>query len=198
MPLTVAIASEYDPYDGEIYRFLLEGLLGVQVVKWTGTFSFNGYKSVAGLAHPFLTAAANQGVGHAVLAVDNDGGAVRRPEHAAECSPVPFDIEDDDSCRDCWLGQATPLTWTGKTCIGVPVQTVETWLLAIRGHAFPRAPERYYGRPYLKRFFWGKPQPPVATRVQLALAELRKPHALGVLAQRPSFRRFALRLVGWP
>ena len=81
MTLTVAIASENDSFDGEVYRFLLSQLLGVTVQRWAGTFAFNGCKSVVKLAPAFLNAAQAAGVGHALFAVDNDGGAAKKPEH---------------------------------------------------------------------------------------------------------------------
>jgi hypothetical protein len=198
MPLTVAIASEFDPFDGEIYRFLLSALLGTDVVKWTGGFIFNGCRSVAKFAPAFLPAAGAGGVRHALLAVDNDGGSRRRPEHQVDHVSRPFDLDDDEGCRECWLEKATPSSWSGKTCIGVPVQTIETWLLVLRGHSFERAPEHLYARRVLRKLFFGEPHPPVADRIKLALSELTKPDALQILAARPSFQRFAKQLEGWP
>jgi hypothetical protein len=58
--LRVAIASEYDAYDGEIYRFLISRLLGREVERWTGEFSFHGNRSVVKLAPAFLDAAARR------------------------------------------------------------------------------------------------------------------------------------------
>src|SRR5690349_17010072 len=134
MTLTVAIASECDPFDGEIYRHVTEALLGRPVQKWIGTSKFDGCRAVAKLAPAFLAAAAKAGVRHALLAVDNDGGGRRRPEHADTDVPVAFDIDDDQTCRECWLLQAVPSDWPtlgGQTCVVAPVQAIETWLLVL-------------------------------------------------------------------
>ena len=58
MTLRVAIASEYDLYDGEIYRFLLEKILAQPVERWVGDYSFTGNRSVVKLAPAFLATAA--------------------------------------------------------------------------------------------------------------------------------------------
>lgn len=201
MTLTVAIASECDQYDGEIYRYLLEAVLRVTVVKWTGTFVFSGYRTVAKLAPAFLAAAAGHNVRHAILAVDNDGGARRRPEHADHHESAVFAIDDDDMCRECWLTQSLPAAWgpSGeRACVVVPVQVIETWLLAIRGSVLTPSAEQKYSRSAIKKEFFGKPMPPLAQRIALAVHELQKPDALTILGERPSFRRFMNRLQGWP
>jgi len=200
MTLTVAIASEFDPYDGEIYRYLLETVLRVTVVKWTGTFMFSGYRTVAKFAPAFLTAAAGHNIQHAILAVDNDGGARRRPEHAENHEPTVFALDDDDVCRECWLTQALPITWGasgGRSCVVVPVQVIETWLLAIRGDELIPTAEQKYNRSAIKKEFFGRQIPPLAQRIALAMHELQKPNALTILGERPSFNRFVNRLRSW-
>ena len=83
MTLRVAIAAENLETDGEIYRDLLEVVLGVPVERFTpGAASFRGWKTVYRLAPLFLELAADAGFDRALLAIDNDGGAKRRPEHA--------------------------------------------------------------------------------------------------------------------
>jgi len=86
-----------------------------------------------------------------------------------------------------------------KACITVPVQTIETWLLAIRGEpVFATAtPEQQYNRQFLKKAFYRTSALPMASKVALAMAELQKTDALAVLAQRPSFARFTARLTHW-
>lgn len=201
MTLEVAIASEQDAYDGEIYRLLLERLLGRPVVRWTGDFVFSGCKSVAKMCDAFLNAASAAGVRHALLAVDNDGGARRRPEHEATHPPVPFNLNDDDGCRECWLTSAIPASWTARDlrlCVVVPVQVIETWLLVLRGHVFASpTPEQRYDRAALKKDFFGKPIPSLATRIALAQALVARPDAIDVLRARPSFQRFADRVGDW-
>jgi hypothetical protein len=134
--------------------------------------------------------------------VDNDGGARRRPEHDPADAPPPFRVDDDDTCRECWLSQAIPASWSatgGRACVVVPVQAIETWLLFLRGDALTPTPEQAHGyhRPTLKRQFFGKPTPPAATRLALARAELARPDAIELLRARPSFRRFDAAIAGW-
>lgn len=198
--LMVAIAAEGP--DAEIYRSLMESIIGRPIRSWTGPFAFYGCKAVAKAAPVFLGAAARAGVAHAMLAIDNDGGSKRRPEHTPFDVAPPFTIDDDDTCRECWLTQAIPSSWKATTrrhCVAVPVQTVETWLLAIRG--IPpfntRTPEQQYARNVLKRMFYGSPLPSESRRVSIASEELTKPGALSTLGARPSFQRFASQLAGW-
>lgn len=202
MALTVAIASE-SPYDKEIYRYLASTILNREIIGWTGGYTFTGCKAVAKLAPQFLKIAADREIRHAILAVDNDGGSISRPEHADD-HIAPVSLTDDDACRECWLRQAIPPCWTAngaKVCIAVPVQIIETWLLAIRGTSPFTAPspeQQYHRDPLKKAFFFGKKGLPVASRIELALAELQKPNALAVLAQRPSYVRFAAGFATWP
>lgn len=202
MTLRVAIASEYDGYDGEIYRFLLEAILCTPVTKWTGAFVFNGCNSVAKSAPGFLLAAQRAGVRHALLAVDNDGGAMRRPEHEDQHVVPTFNIKDTTSCRACWLTAAVPAAWSGSgglSCVVVPVQVIETWLLSIRGHSFSASTaERTYDRRALKRHFFGPGAfPPTRVAIAHAMTELQKPHALATLRTRPSFQRLEAALAAW-
>lgn len=200
----VAIASEFDSYDGEAYRYLLELMLGRRVTRWVGDYQFNGDKSVVKMAASFLGAAERAGVNRALLAVDNDGGARRRPEHDPTHAPIAecdFDIADADSCRECWLEASIPATWRSpaRSCVVVPVQVLETWLLALRGDPLEPTPETAsaYSRGVLKKRFFGKPQPHVARRIELARAELARPDALENLRRRPSFQRFEARVSYW-
>jgi len=200
MTLKVAIASEYDLYDGEIYRFLLQEILGVSVEKWPNSYAFSGCRTVAKLAPAFLAAAASSGIEHALLAVDNDGGARRRPEHEPGHVPPSFRLDDDEACRECWLVEAVPKSWMAsgaKVCVGVPIQTLETWLLTLRGDVLHPTAEQHYGRAALKKRFFGKPTPPLAGRIRLALEVLRKPNALATLRTRPSFARFEAAARAW-
>ena len=200
MALTVAIASE-SPFDKEIYRYLASTILKREIIGWTGGYTFTGCKAVAKLAPRFLKIAADHGIQHAILAVDNDGRSSSRPEHA-DNHIAPVSLADEDACRECWLRQAIPPWWTAngaKVCIAVPVQIIETWLLAIRGTPpfTTKSPEQQYHREPLKKAFFGKRALPVASRIELALAELQKPNALAVLAQRPSYGRFAAGFASW-
>lgn len=198
--LTVAIAAEGP--DGAIYRALIEAVLGRPVLAWNGTYVFTGCKAVPKLAYPFLNAAARAGVKHAMLAIDNDGSLRKRPEHIPTHAVPVFKIDDDDTCRECWLTGAIPNVWLAgdsKNCVAVPVQTIETWLLAIRGiPAFATAtPEQQYSRSVLKKMFYGKPTPPEARRLEMAIEQLAIPGALTALSLRPSFQRFKAKIADW-
>lgn len=200
--LTVAIASENDAADGEVYRYLLERLLDTHVERWKTDISFNGggFRRVHSLMPKFLTLAAGAGVSRALVAIDNDGGSMRSPEHEGSHEPAR-DGAGEKGCRVCWLSQRVPESWGGashRACIVVPVQTLETWLLVLRGHDFGgKSPERVYYREGLKREFYGQPLPPSSRRTELALAQLRRPEALEMLRERPSFQLFAQQLRGW-
>lgn len=162
---------------------------------------FNGDRSVRKLAAPYLSAAARDGIEHALFAIDNDGGLKRHPEHSSDHDQAS-QAADRDGCRVCWLEAALPASWLAggrKRCVVVPVQTMETWLLCLRG-ALPFAapsPEQDYSRPVLKKRFFGAPLPPVTARVALALAEVLKADALTTLRRRQSFRHFEAQLAGW-
>jgi hypothetical protein len=197
--LTVAIATEYDQYDGEVYRALLERLLGVEIGRWQTDMRFNGDRSVRKLAEPYLLAAARHGVRHALFAIDNDGGARRRPEHEDHHSIDPA-LDDDDCCRVCWLSASIPPSWQQEgrmLCVVVPVQALETWLLFLRGDLSEPTPEQCYDRGVLKRRFFGRPLPPVETRTALALAQVQQPGAIERLRQRRSFRLMEELLRTW-
>ena len=76
--LRVAIASENDAYDGAIFERLLARVLDAPVQRWKSDLRIVGHSKVVGLAAPFLRLAAQDGLAHAVFAVDNDGGAPSR------------------------------------------------------------------------------------------------------------------------
>ncbi|MEO7592308.1 MAG: hypothetical protein ABI134_13920 [Byssovorax sp.] len=198
--LTVAIAAENDDYDAEIYRTLLELLLGQPITRYPTARRFSGCRSVRDLSEAYLRDADRQGVTHALFAIDNDGGAKRAPEHDQE-HDAPVEAVNEDGCRACWLAEVLPRWWTingSKRCLVVPVQTLETWLLCVRGDPFSApSPEQQYGRPVLKKRFFGKPEPPAQMRCSMALAELSKPGALAILRQRRSFQHFEAQLADW-
>ncbi len=98
--LTVAIAVENPDYDGEVYRLLLELLLDRQVATFPTQRRFSGWRSVLTLCEPYLRDADRQGIKHALLAIDNDGGGKRAPEHD-EAHDVAGEAADDEGCRVC-------------------------------------------------------------------------------------------------
>jgi len=200
--LSVAIATENLDYDGEIYRHLLARLLGRDISRWAplSPVRFTGWRMVRDQAPAYLELAYRGGVRHSLVAIDNDGGRRRAPEHEG-AHDISVQAADPDGCRVCLLLHALSGTWadgSGCKCIVVPVQAMETWLLALRGFAFPEgSPEERFDRRALKRDFFGKPTPPEAERTRLALKELERPDAIGVLRRRRSFRHFESQLVDW-
>ena len=103
----------------------------------------------------------------------------------------------------CWLNQRIPEAWKGeqsshRACIIVPVQTLETWLLILKGHDFEgKRPEQTYDRLSLKKKFYGRPIPPSRRCTELALEQLRRPDALDILRERHSFQHFEQQLRSW-
>lgn len=197
---TVAFATEFDDYDAEIYRALLALTLGQPVVRWPTELRFNGCRSVRHLMEPFLRRAEKDAVRHALFAVDNDGGARRHPEHDDVHDVAAQALDEADGCRHCWLAQALPAWWTQgdrRTAIVVPVQTLETWLLVLRGDDLTPSPEQVYHRDVLKKRFFGKPKPPLDVCRDQAIALLNEPGALERLRLRPSFQRFESAIAPW-
>ncbi len=197
--LTVAIASENDVYDGAVLERLLACLLATEVARWKTQMRIVGHAKVVGLAEPFLRRAAEEGIRHALLAVDNDGGARRGPQHESDHDRAR-QAADRDGCRGCRVLQAIPQWWRAEDrryCAVVPVQAIETWLLWIRGDAFDSEPEKAYDRWLLKKRFFGKPLPPESMRARLALEQVGTPGALEKLRQLRSFRWFEEQLGTW-
>jgi len=198
MTLTVALACESES-DLAIYRFLASAIIERPVVVWTGDTVFRGCSAVGKLASAFLARAEAFGICHALLAIDNDGRSKARLEHDGTHVLQTFDGADNDRCRECWLTEAAPPSWRdgAKLVVAVPVQTIETWLLCVRGTAFTtKTPEHQYDRKALKNSF-GLKGLPEAERIRLAMAELEKDTALATLRTRASFRRFEARLAAW-
>jgi hypothetical protein len=204
--LTVAFATENNRFDGEVYRVLLELLLGFPVTAWKSESRFSGWPSVLHLAKPYLLQAAERGVRHAVLSIDNDGGSKRHLEHEPD-HDAQREALDPEGCRFCLLAEALPKSWIeagNKRCLIVPVQTVETWLLLLRGDPLPEPPESEFNRNQLKRLFVRRDEhgrdrlkPPEEQRTAEALALLRREGAVTKLRERRSFRLFEEQLADW-
>jgi hypothetical protein len=198
--LTVAIASEFHAYDGEIYRCLLERVLDTPVQAWKSEIEFNGCRHVRKQAGLYLEKAAQQGVRHTLIAIDNDGGSRSGPPHHPS-HQVAQQVEDKDGCRVCWLLDTIPQSWRApdyRSCAVVPIQTLETWLLVIKGHSFTEpSPEQRYARRVLKKDFFGKVIPSSREQQRLALEALRQPDALQRLSLRPSFQHFMNQVLAW-
>ncbi|MBZ4334787.1 hypothetical protein [Corallococcus sp. AS-1-12] len=198
--LTVAIASEFHAYDGELYRYLLERVLGTPVHAWESELKFDGCKHVRKQAGLYLNTAAKHGVRHALVAVDNDGGSKRRLPHHPD-HDVAQQSANDDGCRVCWLHSAIPPDWREdpyRSCVIVPTQTLETWLLIAKGHDFTEpSPEQRYNRQALKKDCYGKPLPSSQVMKGKALEWLQHPEAITRLSARPSFQAFVDQVKRW-
>jgi hypothetical protein len=198
--LTVAIASESHAFDGEIYRFLLERILGLEVQAWESEFEFNGCNHVRKVARTFLEKARHEGVRHALIAIDNDGGSARGLPHQPD-HQMTQEVANPDGCRVCWLLDTVPASWRAdpyRSCVVVPFQTLETWLLIIKGHPFTEpTPEQRYNRRVLKKDCFGKPTPSSHEQQRMALELLSRPDALEKLSPRPSFQHFVDQVRAW-
>ena len=199
--MLVAIAAENDDYDVAVYEALLKLVLGSDVEAWrTHDMQFRGVGSVMTLGRTFLERAAARGLGYALLAVDNDGGLRRHPEHNSSHVGA-VEVADRDGCRWCRLARVAPDEWTAgakRHCVVVPVQTIETWLLVARGDAFSNpTPEMNLHRRALKKQLLGPFKPEAGGRVRIGLAALATIGALVRLRERPSFQLFEAQLGAW-
>jgi hypothetical protein len=198
--LTVAIASEFHAFDGEIYRYLLERILGIAVQAWKSEIEFNGCRHVRKQAGLYLERAAREGIQHSLIAIDNDGSSTRGLPHQPD-HQVAQEVANPDGCRVCWLLDTVPVSWRAdpyRSCVVVPIQTLETWLLIIKGHAFTEpTPEQRYNRSVLKKDCFGKLPLSSHERQRIALELLRQPDALQKLALRPSFQHFMSQIRAW-
>jgi hypothetical protein len=71
-------------------------------------------------------------------------------------------------------------------------------LLFLKGHSFSApTPGQDHARDVLKKKFYGKPKPPRAGRIKLALDLLDRSDAVERLRERRSFRHFEEQLAGW-
>lgn len=200
--LTVAIATESENFDAEAYRALLSKLLGEEVARWRTDMRFSGWKSVCREIPLYLDRAAEAGVTRALVAIDNDGGAKRRPEHDPAHVSAHQASDPDDGCAFCLLTEAVPTSWVvggRKQCLVVPVQVIETWLLVIRGDTLSPSPEQAYAyaRPVLKKRFFGDGIRSQVTRTAMALEQIQRPDALERLRALRSFRLFAEQVDRW-
>lgn len=199
---TVAIATESEGFDAEAYRALLETMLDEEVARWKTDLRFSGWKSVCRGIPLYLERAADAGITRALVAIDNDGGARRRPEHDVTHISAVQASNQDDGCAFCVLTEAVPRAWVGEgreQCLVVPVQVLETWLLVIRGDALSPSPEQAHGysRSALKKRFFGDGIRSQSTRTAMALEQIKKPYALERLRTLRSFRLFADQAARW-
>jgi hypothetical protein len=145
-------------------------------------------------------------VRHALLAVDNDGGAKKFLEHDPAHAELPSvtdkaTLQRERLCRVCTLSAIIPPTWTAehrRACVVVPVQTLETWVLCIQNDAFREsAPEKQYNRGALKKLCYGTDDLSAREQRDHAVEVLSRRDALDLLRQRASFRRFEDGVRGW-
>jgi hypothetical protein len=198
----VALATEYNPVDGQIFLALLR-MLGVNAEAW-GSGSANpfpgGWTKVVELWPAFLKLAERDGVERALLTIDNDGGSKRCPAHEPSHQEAEHAIDPADGCATCLLHSVTPDDWkpaTGRSVIAVPIQIMESWLLWLSDPTFTK-PETTYHRRILKKRFWGELQSSGdQRRIDFALGHLGKSGALDRLMERTSFVAFAEQAARW-
>ncbi len=198
-PLVIGFASENDDYDALIYRRLTELVVQRSVTSWNHGLRFSGVNHVRKQLPAFLGRARDAAVQHVVLAVDNDGGSRRHPEHEDSHDRMA-QAADPDGCRVCQLESVVPDDWRqgSRHVVVTPVQTLETWLLVLRGHGMPNpVPENNYARRELKKMFWGGGKPPQSDRIAMAMDLVNRQGALSILMERPSFERFATAVRNW-
>jgi len=203
--LEVAVVCENIASDGAILARIVELVLDRPVRRWEGDGIqvTKGWKGVYRLARPLLQRAADDGVQHAVVSVDNDGGAKRRPLHAPDHEPpigteIEVLVDDKRTCRWCVLRAALPEELPLAVCLAVPLQTLEAWLLAARGGLDDdERLEAIYQRSQLKKRCWGRPMPPDEDRQAMALEWLSEPGVLDRLRRCASFGLFERCLLTW-
>lgn len=191
-----AFACENPVFDASVYARLVALEIAGPVDPWTHDVVFTGWQSIKSQLPYFLRLAMDAGVRHAVVAVDNDGGARRRPGHEAS-HDASTQANDPDGCRVCAMTTWVPPDWTGDAVLAVPVQTIETWLLVLKDPAFEAGrPETRYHKRVLKRDLFGETSSP-ASRSELAFELLSRGDARDLLLRRPSYRHFAEQLGRW-
>lgn len=200
--LRVALATENNRMDGSFFLALLR-LLGVDAEPWsTSAQPFTGWQGIFKNLPEYLALAKDDGVRHALVAADNDGGGVRHPPHVETHDQAAHAQDHKAGCRACRFRERIPQDWRNEpfsACVVVPVQTIETWLLVLRDHEFANVvPEKNYDRGSLKKQFWATDlQAPDARRVEIIASALAREDALDVLRQRPSFVQFEAQVGGW-
>jgi hypothetical protein len=198
----LALATENNPVDGEILLRLV-GRLGIQPKPWaTSVRPFTGWQGIFKELPIFLELARRDGVQRALICIDNDGGARRHPAHQEDHDRVAEAQNGKAGCRTCRMLERLPEVWRAaplEACVVVPVQAIETWLLALRNHAFANStPENNYDRNALKKQFWADDlHAGDKRRLAVADAVLERADALVVLRKRPSFAAFENQVAGW-
>ena len=154
-----AFCVEHDT-DAKILCDLLRRVFGSPVeADQTYSVRLGGADSAFRLAHRIAATARAKGLDGAVFAIDNDDHVEHSSEH---------DAQPDRDCRFCRLRkEANVSALQGPTTgnpplqfyFAVPVRTIETWLLLLRGHVFSGRPEDSgrgpFGRRELKRLVYG-------------------------------------------
>ncbi|MFI5299243.1 MAG: hypothetical protein ACHREM_14200 [Polyangiales bacterium] len=202
--IRVALVTENNAVDGVIFVDLVK-LMGLNIEPWSPSARpFPGLPAIWRNLAAYLQTAEDDGVEHALVAIDNDGGARRNPPHQADHVVDDFADDWNAACRVCRLRKFLPPAWnegSRRSCLVVCMQTIETWLLVLKGHAFSnarRVPERDYGRDAMKKAFWGDELGAGdQERVALARTLLARHDALALLGQRPSFMSFVEQIEAW-
>ena len=190
-----------DDTDEEIAAKLLGRLLssGVEASREQYRFPRGGWANALKLAPIVARAAFNSGLDGAVFVVDNDGASPHLTEHGRAPDP---------DCRLCGLRAAAQveevLGWSRpalpplRFLFAVPVQTIETWLLLIKGHAFNGTEDALgaeaAGRRTLKRLLYASEDPDRARIRAVALPLLDRLVPADLQAKSESFRQLVSQL----
>jgi len=159
-----------------------------------------GVAAAVRLARKIAATARVKGLDGALFAVDNDDD----PEHTPAHDALP-----DLACRFCVLHREAHPTALQRPTLGnrplrfffaVPVRTIETWLLLLKGHPFPGRPEDFgrgpSGRRQLKRLVYGAENADQRTRASVSNRLILEGDLADLERRSPSFRTFAMQVRG--
>jgi hypothetical protein len=194
----IAFCVESDN-DRVIYSRLVAKLAGseLEIHKSQYALREGGFAAALKLADRVTRNAFQAGADAVVLVVDNDG---IQPVHSSA-----HHAKLDELCRWCSLhfaaNAAEVRRWAKaegrsfEVIVGVPVQTIETWLLLANDHPFPGPPEALgrdaTGRASLKRALYGTPRPDSTLMRGRALPLIERLDVQALAARSESFRHFA-------
>jgi len=144
----------------------------------------------------FVRQAHRLGLEGVVLAIDNDGAKILHEAH--DPGPIP-------ECRHCSLRKVAKIevvrSWPRPALpplgfvFGVPVQTIETWLLLARGHPFSGDPHAVgrdsAGRRMLKKWLYDSEEPSSETMQRIATEVTSMVDATALATTSRSFAHFA-------
>ena len=141
---TPEFSFEELPKPREIFDFLNDYVIGQEYAKKILSVAvYNHYKRVqAGTAQASEVELAKSNI----LLLGPTGCGKTHLAHDPGHDPAT-EAATKTGCRFCLLAERLPVWWTAeprKRCVVVPVQTLETWLLCIRGDAFTARAHRIW------------------------------------------------------